>query len=121
MLSVTSVGRDLSGVGIRSDAMNPPDVVRFSLKAGRAQPATRLTNVNADVLDHIRLGSVETVWYTSTGGARVQGWIIKPPGFDKSKKYPLIMEIHGGPHGMYNGAFSYQLQNFAANGYVVLS
>src|SRR5882672_4004209 len=57
MLSVTSVGRDFSGVGIRSDAMNPPDVVRFSLKAGRAQPATRLTNVNADVLDRIRLGS----------------------------------------------------------------
>jgi len=76
--------------------------------------------VNADVLDHIRLGSEETVWYASTGGARVQGWIIKPPGFDKSKKYPLIMEIHGGPHGMYNGAFSYQLQNFAANGNVVL-
>ena len=120
MLSVTSVGRDFSGVGIRSDAMNPPDVVRFSLKAGRAQPVTRLTNVNADVLDHIRLGSEETVWYASTGGARVQGWIIKPPGFDKSKKYPLIMEIHGGPHGMYNGAFSYQLQNFAANGNVVL-
>ena len=119
MLSVTSVGRDFSGVGIRTDAMNPPDVVRFSLKAGRA-PVTRLTNVNADVLDRMRLGSEETVWYTSTGGARVQGWIIKPPGFDKSKKYPLIMEIHGGPHGMYNGAFSYQLQNFAANGYVVL-
>src|SRR5258705_1655365 len=120
MLSVTSVGRDFSGVGIRSDAMNPPDVVRFSLKAGRAQAATRLTNVNADILDRIRLGSEETIWYTSTGGARVQGWIIKPPGFDKSKKYPLIMEIHGGPHGMYNGAFSYQLQNLAAQGNCVL-
>jgi dipeptidyl aminopeptidase/acylaminoacyl peptidase len=60
------------------------------------------------------------VWYASTGGMRVQGWIIKPPGFDASKKYPLIMEIHGGPHAMYNVGFSYQLQNFAANGYVVL-
>ena len=46
--------------------------------------------------------------------------MVKPPGFDPSRKYPLIMEIHGGPHGAYNGAFSYQFQNFAANGYVVL-
>jgi dipeptidyl aminopeptidase/acylaminoacyl peptidase len=120
MLSLASLGRDLSGVGIRSDATNPPDVARFSLKAGARSPVTRLTSVNADVLDRIRLGSTETVWYASSGGARVQGWIIKPPGFDRTKKYPLIMEIHGGPHGMYNGAFSYQLQNFAADGFVVL-
>src|SRR5216110_3521978 len=120
MVSLASVARDFTAVGVRSDATNPPDVARFSLKAGGRAPVTRLTSVNADVLDRIRLGSTETVWYASTGGARVQGWIIKPPGFDRSKKYPLIMEIHGGPHGMYNGAFSYQLQNFAADGYVVL-
>jgi dipeptidyl aminopeptidase/acylaminoacyl peptidase len=120
MLSLASLARDFTGVGIRTDATNPPDVARFSLKAGARSPVTRLTSVNADVLDRMRLGSTETVWYASTGGARVQGWIIKPPGFDRSKKYPLIMEIHGGPHGMYNGAFSYQLQNFAADGFVVL-
>ena len=119
MLSLTSVARDLNGVGIRSDASSPPDVVRFSLRAGRA-PVTQLTRVNADVLERIHLGSVEDFWYTSTGGTKVEGWIVKPPSFDRGKKYPLIMEIHGGPHGMYNGAFSYQLQNFAASGYVVL-
>jgi len=119
MLSLTAIARDLSAVGVQSDANNPPDVARLSLKAGRA-PITRLTSVNADVLNRIHLGSTEEVSYLSTGGARVEGWIIKPPGFDRTKKYPLIMEIHGGPHGMYNGAFSYQLQNFAANGYVVL-
>ena len=118
MLSLTSVSRDFNAVGIRSDPDDPADVVRFSLR--RAQSVTRLTNVNADVLQGVKLGAEEEVWYTSTGGARVEGWIIKPPGFDRGKKYPLIMEIHGGPHGMYNGAFSYQLQNFAANGFVVL-
>ena len=118
MLSLSSIARDLNAVGIRSDADDPPDVVRINLK--KPQPMTRLTSVNADVLDRIKLGKVEELWYTSTGGTKVEGWIIKPPGFDPSKKYPLIMEIHGGPHGMYNGAFSYQLQNFAANGYVVL-
>jgi len=118
MLSLASIARDFTAVGIRTDADNPPDVVRFNLK--KPQPMSRLTSVNADVLDGIKLGKVEELWYTSTGGTRVEGWIIKPPGFDAAKKYPLIMEIHGGPHGMYNGAFSYQLQNFAANGYVVL-
>ena len=118
MLSLSSVSRDFNAVGTRSDPDDPPDVVRFNLK--HAQPVARLTNVNADVLEGIKLGSVEQIWYTSSGGTRVEGWIIKPPGFDASKKYPLLMEIHGGPHGMYNVAFSYQLQNFAANGYVVL-
>jgi dipeptidyl aminopeptidase/acylaminoacyl peptidase len=120
MLSLTSLSRDFNAVGVRSDADEPSDVVRFSLRAGRAQPLARLTSVNADVLQGIKLGTEEEVWYISTGGTRVQGWIIKPPGFDRTKKYPLIMEIHGGPHGMYSGAFSYQFQNFAANGYVVL-
>ena len=67
-----------------------------------------------------KLGDVEEIWYTSTGNAKVQGWIVKPPGFDRGKKYPLILEIHGGPHGMYNVAFNYMFQNFAANGFVVL-
>jgi dipeptidyl aminopeptidase/acylaminoacyl peptidase len=118
MLSLASISRDLMGVGTLSDADEPGDVVRFSLR--KPQPVTRLTSVNADVLAGIRLGRTEEVWYTSSGGARVEGWIVKPPNFDPAKKYPLIMEIHGGPHGMYNGAFSYQIQNFAANGYVVL-
>ncbi|HWC75567.1 MAG TPA: S9 family peptidase [Gemmatimonadales bacterium] len=121
MLSLSSVSRDLTGVGVRSDASNPADVARFSLRSGGGRaPVTPLTSVNADVLQGMKLGAEETIWYTSTGGTKVEGWIIKPPGFDRTKKYPLILEIHGGPHGMYNGAFSYQLQNFAANGYVVL-
>jgi dipeptidyl aminopeptidase/acylaminoacyl peptidase len=118
MLSLASIARDLTGVGTLSDPDEPGDIVRFSLR--KPQPITRLTSVNADVLAGIRLGRVEEVWYTSSGGARVEGWIVKPPNFDPSKKYPLIMEIHGGPHGMYNVGFSYQLQNFAANGFVVL-
>ena len=50
----------------------------------------------------------------------VPGWIIKPPGFDAKKKYPLMLSIHGGPHSMYNGAFNFAWQEHAANGYVVL-
>jgi dipeptidyl aminopeptidase/acylaminoacyl peptidase len=118
MQSLTSLDRSLNAVGVRSDPGNPPDVVRYNLR--RPDAGTRLTTVNADVLERIRLAKVEEVWYGSSGGARIQGWVVKPPSFDPSRKYPLILEIHGGPHGMYNVGFNYMFQNFAANGYLVL-
>ena len=118
VVSLTSVARTLVAVGVRSDPEHGPDVVRLDLR--RPQALTPLTRVNDDVLGNKRLARVDEVWYASTGGARVQGWIVKPPGFDAARKYPLILEIHGGPFAMYNVAFSYMFQNFAANGYVVL-
>ena len=51
---------------------------------------------------------------------RIQGWIVKPPGFAPNRKYPLMLVIHGGPHSMYNGAFNFGWQEHAANGYLVL-
>ncbi|MBL8988339.1 MAG: S9 family peptidase [Gemmatimonadetes bacterium] len=118
MLGISSISKTGIAVGTRSAYHEPGDVVRLAL--ARPTEVTRLTDVNGDVLARIKLGAVEEIWYTSTGGARVQGWIVKPPNFDRSRKYPLIMEIHGGPHGMYNVGFSYMYQNFAANGNVVL-
>ena len=67
-----------------------------------------------------QLAKIDEVTYTSSGNAKVMGWIVKPPTFDASKKYPLILEIHGGPFGNYNVGFNYMFQNFAANGFVVL-
>ncbi|HEX9895656.1 MAG TPA: S9 family peptidase, partial [Gemmatimonadales bacterium] len=118
MLTQTSIAKNGTAFAVRSHYSAPPDIVRIDLK--RPAALTQLTEVNADLLAGTRLGEVEEVWYTSTGGARVHGWIVKPPSFDPSKKYPLIMEIHGGPHGMYGVGFSYMYQNFAANGFVVL-
>jgi dipeptidyl aminopeptidase/acylaminoacyl peptidase len=118
MLSLTSISTKNLGVGVRSSAHQPPDVVRFNL----TQPGqvAQLTHVNEDVLNGITLGAVEEVAYTSTDGTKVQGWLVKPPSFDSSRKYPLIMEIHGGPHGMYNVGFNFMFQLFSANGYMVL-
>jgi dipeptidyl aminopeptidase/acylaminoacyl peptidase len=118
MLSLNGIAKNGTAVGMRASAHEPGDVVKFAL----AKPAevAKLTDVNGDVLSRVTLGQVEEIWYTSTAGTRVQGWVVKPPAFDPKQKYPLIMEIHGGPHGMYNGSFNYQFQNFAANGYLVL-
>lgn len=116
MLGLSSMARGLA-VGTRSAPLDPTDIVRFSLSDGTV---TQLTSVNADVLVNKQLGEVEEIWYGSTDGAQVQGWIVKPPDFDPGTRYPLILHIHGGPHSMYNVGFSYSYQNFAANGFVVL-
>src|SRR5262249_38412024 len=108
---------------------HPQDVVKYSLKtssssAPRATDGklaiTRLTNVNEDLLAGKQLAHTEEIWYTSSNNAKIQGWIVKPPSFDPSRKYPLILEIHGGPFSMYTVAFNYMWQNFAANDFVVL-
>jgi acylaminoacyl-peptidase len=80
-----------------------------------------LTAVNEDLLGHKKLGAVEEIWYESSKDKRkIQGWIIKPPDFDPAKKYPLILEIHGGPFANYGDRFDLEKQLLAARGYVVL-
>jgi dipeptidyl aminopeptidase/acylaminoacyl peptidase len=118
VLTFDSMSKDLVAAGTSADFNRPQDVVKFSLRQP-GQP-TQLTEVNADVLQGKQLAKIEEVVYTSTGNARIQGWIVKPPTFDASMKYPLILEIHGGPFSMYNVAFNFMFQNFAANGFVVL-
>jgi dipeptidyl aminopeptidase/acylaminoacyl peptidase len=118
-LSLGSVSRTGVAAGLEALSDKPNDVVRVDLRK-TGSSVVRLTHANDDVLDRIQLGSIEKITYSSTGGARIDGWIVKPPSFDPSKKYPLIMEIHGGPHGAYTVAFNPQFQNFAANGFVVL-
>jgi acylaminoacyl-peptidase len=85
-------------------------------------PAVKvITAVNADLLANKKLGEVEEIWYTSSlDQKRMHGWIIKPPDFDPSKKYPLILEIHGGPFANYGDRFDLEKQLWAARGYVVL-
>lgn len=80
-----------------------------------------LTDLNADVLAHKTLGEVEEIWFDSShDGRKIHGWIVKPPDFDPANKYPLILEIHGGPFAAYGPFFSAEMQIYAAAGYVVL-
>jgi dipeptidyl aminopeptidase/acylaminoacyl peptidase len=118
VLTMDSVSSDLMAAGTSSDPENPPEVVRFNLR--RPQEMARLTSVNAGLLAGKHLAKTEEINYLSTHDARVQAWIVKPPDFDATKKYPLILEIHGGPFSMYNVSFNYMFQNFAANDFVVL-
>jgi dipeptidyl aminopeptidase/acylaminoacyl peptidase len=80
----------------------------------------QLTHVNDELLSKLNLTEPEGVWYNSFDGKRIEAWLQKPPNFDSHKKYPLILNIHGGPHVAYGHVFDHEFQWMAAKGYVVL-
>jgi dipeptidyl aminopeptidase/acylaminoacyl peptidase len=80
-----------------------------------------LTSVNQELFAQKKPGHVEEIWYESSKDKRkIQGWVVQPPDFDPSKKYPLILGIHGGPFGDYGDRFDFEKQIWASMGYVVL-
>lgn len=87
----------------------------------RGGEVRQITALNEDLLAGKTLGEVEEIrWESSYDGQPIHGWIVKPPDFDPSRRYPLILEIHGGPISNYGDRFSAEMQLFAAAGYVVL-
>jgi dipeptidyl aminopeptidase/acylaminoacyl peptidase len=103
---------------VRSTIKQPGQIVTFT--TSRPADVRVLVDVNTDVLEGATLADAEELQFKSKDGLRVQGWLMKPVGFDPSKKYPLVLWIHGGPWSMYNIGWSWTFQNFAANGYAVL-
>jgi acylaminoacyl-peptidase len=84
-------------------------------------PLRVITTLNDDLLGNKTLGAVrEIAWKSSKDQRDIQGWVITPPDFDAAKKYPLILEIHGGPFAAYGPNYTTELQLFAAAGYIVL-
>jgi dipeptidyl aminopeptidase/acylaminoacyl peptidase len=81
---------------------------------------SRITRVNDALFSQLDLSEPEMLWYKSFDGRRIQTWVQRPPGFDPKKKYPLILNIHGGPHAAYGYTFDHEFQWMAAKGYFVL-
>lgn len=79
-----------------------------------------MTQHNELTMSQYNLGITNEINYRSSDNMDIQGWYITPPDFDKSKKYPLILVIHGGPHAMYRPAFNYSWHQFASDGNIVL-
>ncbi len=95
---------------------DPAQVFARHLPTGKDR---QLTSLNRRLMDGIDLGQVEEVWFKGPDKNDLQGWILKPPGFDPAKKYPSIMEIHGGPLTQYGKFFMHEFYYLAAHGYVV--
>jgi dipeptidyl aminopeptidase/acylaminoacyl peptidase len=115
--SLSSDGKTL--VAVTSTQSNVNDLFVLDPAAGTAS-AKQITRINDDLFKTLRISEPEEIWWTSFDGKKVQGWILHPPDFDKSKQYPFILEIHGGPHSAYGNVFTHEFQWMAAKGYVVL-
>ncbi|MEQ9425337.1 MAG: S9 family peptidase [Cyclobacteriaceae bacterium] len=127
-LGGTGVARPYAGGGDYSISKNgkialnitTPDYPAELAITSKGGDITELTSLNDDLLPYRTLGKTEEVWYKSSFDNRdIQGWITTPPNYDSSKKYPLLVENHGGPISNYGDIFSPEVQLYAADGYVV--
>ena len=117
-LSALALSPDGRTLYFLKQALNRPnDVWSLDLKT---KTLGQLTKVNADLLAGLDMNPAEEFWYDGAAGDKVHGFLLKPPAFDPSKEYPLLMLIHGGPQGSFGDDFHYRwnAQMFAAAGYV---
>lgn len=112
--SVTPDARTI--VGLVSTPVMIGDLFKISGDGNQ----TRLTDMNKVLWSQLNITEPDEINYKSFDGREIQGWIQKPPAFDSQKKYPLILNIHGGPHASYGWVFDHEFQWMAAKGYVVL-
>ena len=103
-----------------STQTNIGDIAIVKARRGPRSGRRQITHVNDALFADIAQSEPEEIWYPSFDGRKVQGWILKPPDFDPSKKYPMILQIHGGPHSAYGNVYTHEFQWMAAKGYVVL-
>jgi dipeptidyl aminopeptidase/acylaminoacyl peptidase len=118
VLSGVSISKTGFAAATLTTSSRPGVLATFSLAKPEAMKT--LVDVNADVLDGLKLGEVEELTFKAPDGLALQGWLIKPAEFDPARKYPMLLYIHGGPWSMYSVAFNWDWQNFAASGYAVL-
>jgi dipeptidyl aminopeptidase/acylaminoacyl peptidase len=114
-LDSAMIGHSMRSIAM-GDGASPPE--RISEVAKKCL----LTHLNDALLSQLNLAPLEPFWFAAADKTKVQGFLIKPPGFDPAKKYPVKFLIHGGPQGAWGDAWSYRwnAELFAANGYVVI-
>jgi len=100
--------------------ISTPTLIGDLYAVGPNGALTRLTDVNGKLFSELELTEPEEFSYTSFDGKKIQAWVQKPPDFEAGKRYPLILNIHGGPHAAYGYTFDHEFQWMAAKGYVVL-
>ncbi len=102
-----------------SDPLNVGDIYTLKIQEEQVHEV-RVSNCNQEVLQSQEFSTPEAFTYSGQDGLEIQGWLLKPEGYEEGKKYPMILEIHGGPHMMYGNSFMHEFQLLAAKGYVVV-
>ncbi len=114
--SASADGRRLAFAA--GDPLNPGDI--YAWAPGDAPEGRPLTAVNRALLDRLELSDPEPLTVVAEGGQKVDAWVMKPAGFAAGARYPLVLQIHGGPHAAYGYGFFHEFQLLAAAGYGVL-
>ena len=104
---------------IYADLSNPGDLVTCPTSYGGESHAKKLTDLNSFVRHDLKLARTKEVKFRSFDGTEVQGWLVTPPDFNSKRKYPAILQIHGGPRVQYANTYFHEMQFLAAQGYVV--
>jgi dipeptidyl aminopeptidase/acylaminoacyl peptidase len=118
-VSSFSLREDGSVMSVNASDTVWPDEIWLTDEDG----TNRLTNLHGKTMQNWSVVPPEEFWFKASDGVRVQGWLVRPRDFDEGKKYPMVLEIHGGPHGAYGfklGSAEHEFQLLAANGYVVV-
>jgi dipeptidyl aminopeptidase/acylaminoacyl peptidase len=124
---VTKGDRELAGFSpsarwdsmafVGQDSAHPTELFVAAIDGSREK---RLTTFNDAFVKDVEAPTAERISYASKDGTQIEGWILKPHGYDASRSWPLVLTMHGGPHGAYGNDFSFEHQLFAANGYLVV-
>ncbi|EAR02549.1 S9 family peptidase [Maribacter sp. HTCC2170] len=124
----TTIGRPYSSGGfsvskngvVVMTKSRPEHPAELAIVDQKRKTVVNITNLNNGLLSHRNLGKVEEIWYKSSVDQRnIQGWLVYPPEYDSTKKYPFMIENHGGPILNYGDRFSVEMQLYAAAGYIV--
>lgn len=115
-----ALGKDNELITVRHSMSKPNEVYSISLVDGNVK---ELSNENKDILDQVKMGKVEERWVTTTDNKKMLVWVVYPPNFDATKKYPALLYCQGGPQSTVSQFWSYRwnLQMMAANGYIIVA
>ncbi len=114
-----SVAEDEHQFAMLIGSATAPHEVFLAQRMGNTLDTRPLTALNRSLLDEVVIVAPEEFEVEADDGVKIHGWLMKPPDFDPSKRYPAILMIHGGPHAMYGRVFFHEFQLHAAEGYIV--
>lgn len=119
-LTFTTVGKETVMVTAMMSISHPAELFRISMKDGSS---SQISFINKNILSNVKMGKVEKRMVKATDGKDILTWVIYPPDFDASKKYPTLLYCQGGPQSTVSQFFSYRwnFQLMAANGYIVVA
>ncbi len=104
---------------VMSNLKQTPELYTVPAQYHGDEEMQQCTSVNGAAMSKINFGKTTEKWFTGFDGTRLQGWLTLPPNFNPNKRYPAILEVHGGPRGQYGNTFFHEMNYLAAKGYVV--